>query len=127
MNREITTDVLGFFDVIKIALAKVDNIKKSWIKPSASVKEIHFTHLDRLTDEGKIDFTKNIINATGYYKDNLLRGVQIKQQGGRLGYLPKDIELSFESDEQKRKYFGYKLASMGIEENPQEYAETEID
>jgi hypothetical protein len=127
MNREITTDVLGFFDVIKIALAKVDNIKKSWIKPSASVKEIHFTHLDRLTDEGKIDFTKNIINATGYYKDNLLRGVQIKQQGGRLGYLPKDIELSFESDEQKRKYFGYKLALMGIEENTQEYAEAEID
>ena len=56
-----------------------------------------------------------------------MKGIQRKQQSSTMGFMPIDIEISFESDEQKREYFGYKLASMGIEENSQEYAEAEID
>lgn len=127
MTIDINNDILGFFDIIKSALGKVDNINRSWIKASASLKEVHFKNFDRLSNDEKIDFTKNIINISGHYSRIVLTGVEIKQQGSILGYLSKDIELSFESDEQKRKYFGYKLALIGLEENSQEYTEAETD
>ena len=127
MSKEINTDILGFFDVIKTALSGLDNINKSWIKPSAISKAVHFTHLDRLSKEEKIDFVKNIVNTSGHYSNIIMRGIEIKQQGSPLNYRTKDITLSFKSDEQKRKYFGYKLALMGIEENAQQHAEAEVE
>jgi hypothetical protein len=127
MNKEIIINTLDLFNVIKIALGKVNNINKSWVKPSCGSDPIHFTKLDSLKEADKVKFVESIVLIHGEINSTAMKGIQRKQQSSTMGYMPIDIELSFKSDEEKRKYFGYHLALVGIEENIQESAEAEID
>ena len=114
---------LDLFKVIYDALSQIHNINKSWIKASAGSKPIHFTKLDSLPESEKVNFVQTIVLNCGELDSTTMRGIERKQQSSSIGFIPIEIHLSFESDKQKRKYFGYKYAQHGIIESKNRFAE----
>ncbi len=93
------------FNSIVTTLSSVPMIERSWVKSSAGAKrEYHFTKLNDLTQEEKIEFVWDFVLICGTVESTEVLGVQIKTQGSRFGYMGRDLELIFSSDEQKEYY-----------------------
>ena len=97
---------LFLFGLFLESLEKSEVLKKGgWFQFGREFKSIK--QLIKMTNENKSEVIKGLILINGVLDSNILFGVSYKKVGGTFS-LQTDLELSFESEKESKKYMEYR-------------------
>lgn len=93
---------------------KLKNPQGYWFKVTHASEPIGYSNIIKMSDEQIIEFVHDMVLIRGSIDTSSIKGLEYKKIVGGRFFLSLDLDLQFDSEEEKLKYIEFHKYVVGI-------------